>query len=83
MKKISDLELHYVVSYQNGVWNIASDTEDALFVDGTIYDWDTNTWGCPSNFSEDNETLEEAITTFDTSALSVLHSALRLLNEGV
>lgn len=45
-----DLEFHYVVSYREGFgFDIAVDTETALFNEGTIYDWDTNSWIFPSN----------------------------------
>lgn len=50
----NDLEFHYVVSYREGYgWDIAADTESALFTDGTIYDWNANEWIVPNGDEED------------------------------
>jgi hypothetical protein len=50
----NDLEFHYVVSYREGIgWDIAVDTESALFTDGTIYDWNANEWIVPNGDEED------------------------------
>jgi hypothetical protein len=72
-----DLEFHYVVSYREGVgWSIASDTEDAAFPSGTIYDWETDTWVFPSGLDA-GEDVEQT----DLEHYSDLKDALELLNK--
>ncbi len=70
----NDLEFHYVVSYREGYgWSISADTEQALFENGTVYDWTQSIgWIVPDN----------DIETIDLEHYSMLNSALRLLNEG-
>jgi hypothetical protein len=73
-----DLEFHYVVSYREGYgWQIAVDVEDAVMTDGTIYDWDTNSWIFPSGIDSGKD-----IETLDLSHYNKLKLALDLLNEG-
>lgn len=72
-----DLEFHYVVSYREGVgWSIAIDTEDALFNEGTIYDWETDTWSFPSRL-----TSGEEVEQTDLGHYSDLKDALEQLNK--
>lgn len=78
-----DLEFHYVISYREGFgWNIAADTEDALFTDGTIYDWNKggsyDAWFFAYEDSDDPE--NQAIADLDTAHHSVLLSALSRMN---
>jgi hypothetical protein len=69
----NDLEFHYVVSYRQGIgWGIAVDTEDALFNEGTIYDWENDSW----------DVEIDEVETIDLEHYRMLNSALRLLNEG-
>jgi len=72
-----DLEFHYVVSYREGYgWQIAVDVEDAVMTDGTIYDWDTNSWIFPSGLDVGKEVEE-----LDLSHYIKLKSVLDLLNK--
>lgn len=72
-----DLEFHYVVSYREGIgWDIAADTESAVFPDGTIYDWDTNTWIFNSSI-ESGKDVEE----IDLHHYRMLKYALRQMNN--
>lgn len=72
-----DLEFHYVVSYREGFgWSIAADTEDALFTEGTMYDWKAQEWVAGYDDDEENDALE----ALDLSHYSVLVSALHQLN---
>jgi hypothetical protein len=74
-----DLEFHYVVSYRDGFgWSIAADTEDALFTEGTVYDWKSEEW--LAGYEDDEE--NDGLNTIDLSHYSVLCSTLNLLNEG-
>jgi hypothetical protein len=66
-----NLEFHYVVSYREGYgWTIASDTEDALFNDGTVYDWKNQEWIIP----------DDDVEVIDLDHYSVLQSMLRQVN---
>jgi hypothetical protein len=68
-----DLEFHYVVSYRQGIGrSIAVDTEDALFNEGTIYDWENDSW----------DVEIDEVDTIDLEHYRMLNSALLLLNEG-
>lgn len=78
-----DLEFHYVVSYRDGHgWQIAADTEDALFTDGTIYDWNKEgsyeAWFFAFEDSDDPE--NSSIADLDTAHYSVLKSMLAMMN---
>lgn len=73
-----DLEFHYIVSYRDGYgWQIAVDVEDGVMTDGTIYDWDTDSWIFPSAIDSGRD-----ITAIDLHHYRMLVSALNLLNEG-
>lgn len=71
-----DLEFHYVVSYREGYgWSVASDVENAVMPDGTIFDWgEFPSWTSPYN---------SELEALDLDHYRMLNSALRLLNEGV
>ena len=70
----NNLEFHYVISYSEKYgWQIASDVEQAVMPDGTIYDHNQNAW---LSFATND------IETLDLEKYVLLNSALRLLNEG-
>jgi hypothetical protein len=71
-----ELEFHYVVSYREGIgWSIQTDTEQEVFPNGTVYDWDTNTWLIQSDIVA-GEVIEET----DLKHFSRLNLALVQLN---
>lgn len=73
-----DMEYHYVVSYREGIgWGIASDTESALFTEGTFYDWESESWVAGYDSDEEQATLEAT----DLGHYIQLTTALRHLNE--
>lgn len=75
----NDLEFHYIISYREGYgWNVASDVEDAVMTDGTIYDWETHQWFFAFEDADNPEEL--SIADIDTAHYSVLHSMLRQMN---
>lgn len=78
----NDLEFHYVVSYREGYgWSIATDVEQAVMTDGTIYDWNNDGisgWFFAYEDSEDEE--NSSIADLDTEHYRVLQSALRQMN---
>jgi len=76
-----DLEFHYVVSYREGYgWQTCPDVEEACLPDGTIYDVTHSEWFTAYEDSDDPE--NSSIAGLDTDHYRMLHSALRLLNEG-
>lgn len=85
MKMNNDLEFHYVVSYRDGYgWSISVDTEDALFNEGTIYDWSkdgsSDAWFFA--YEDSNDPENSSIADLDTIHYRMLKSAINLMNEG-
>lgn len=80
--KTENLEFHYVVSYREGYgWTIASDVEDAVMTDGTIYHWSNDGDGGWFFAFEDSPDDENAtIADIDTSHYRMLQSVLRQMN---
>ena len=80
----NDLEFHYVISYREGFgWTHASDVENAIMEDGTIYDWDydgdrVGGWFAAYEDSDDPE--NSAIAAIDTEHFRVLQSMLQRMN---
>lgn len=75
-----DLEFHYVVAYREGFgWYVADDTEEALFSDGTVYNWKDNQWIAGYDDEEEHIALE----SLDFSHYTVLKSALDRMNGGM
>ena len=78
-----DLEFHYVVSYREGFgWSTAPDTEEALFHDGTIFDWNAEERfdGWFNAYEDSDEPEMSSIAALDTAHYSVLLSALAKMN---
>ena len=74
-----DMEYHYVVSYREGHgWSIAADAENAMFTEGTFYDWESESWVAGYDSNEEQATLEAV----DLGHYIQLTTVLRNLNEG-
>lgn len=74
-----DLEFHYVISYREGFgWQVASDVEQSVMSDGTIYDYDNHEWIAAFEDSDDEEIA--AMADLDTQHFRVLQSGLRKMN---
>lgn len=72
-----NLEFHYVVSYREGIgWEASLDTEEIVFPDGNIYDWDTNTWLSPNSIESEKDVEE-----IDLDQYRLLKYALRQMNN--
>lgn len=73
-----DLEFHYVVSCRGGKWSVAVDVEQAVMLDGTIYDYENYEWLFAFEDSDDPEIA--SIADLDIAHYRMLQSALRMMN---
>ena len=71
-----NLEFHYVVSYREGYgWHFATDVEQAVMTDGTIFDWNDGTWTFPSGITTGQE-----LEVIDLEHYKTLSDALSMMN---
>lgn len=73
-----DLEFHYVIACRGGKWYTATDVEQSVMPDGTIYDYENHEWVMAYEDSPDDEIASMA--ALDTANFRVLQSALRQMN---
>jgi len=75
-----DLEHNFIVSYREGYgWYTNADLDEAIFYDGSIYNYTDLEWVRIFNLPEE---IQEVVEGLDLSHYTMLLSAIRLLNEG-
>ena len=69
---------HYIISYNTGSnqWELDADSEEVKFPNGTIYDYDNDSWH--RDYSGDGEFYPEAERLSEA-----ISQAIKQLNEGL
>ena len=69
---------HYIISYNTGSnqWELDADSEEVKFPNGTIYDYDNDSWH--RDYSGDGEFYPEAERLSEA-----ISKAIKQLNEGL